>query len=476
MGDWPEPMPLPWAVHDLEKIIWAESDDFTHGHMTPDGKWIVKIGRGRGKTLMKPYPYQEQAITKMPKILVVCPNSAKDVWRSHAEQAMTGWPVVVVKETTAKARARKIEAFKWGMLIINWDAIRVADVWLPLYTHQWDYIIADEAHFAKNRNAQRTKALKKLRTTHKRAVSGTPLVNRPDEFWSLLHWLFPKEFRSYWRFYEEYCDYEIHPVLGYKMFKGPKNLDKLRDKIKPFTIRRLKQDVLKDLPDKYYTYIPLDMPAPQARAYKEMHKKSLAWVGEHEDEPVKAPMVIAQLTRLRQFADAYAELTNPHTTDVFRRPVRLSEPSNKQQALLELVASTDQPIVVFSQFRQMIRLAEQAVATLGERYIVMAGDTPDGERPGLIRDFQEKRVRIFMATTQTGGVGITLTAASTAIFLDRSWSPAVNLQAEDRLHRIGQKNAVQVIILQSKGTVDETVEERLEMKWSYIRKILGDTP
>lgn len=442
---------------------------------------------------IKPYDYQQVAIEKMraapyfllademglgktvellcevrdamliePKVLIIAPKSAMSVWEDHVAWILPELPVMSLTST----QRAKAEDFTYGVLIINPEALSKM---YQLLVHHWDYIIADECHLFKNRKTKRSKALKKLRAKRKRAASGTPLVNKPDELWSILNWLNPRQYRSYWRFFEKYVKYITDPAYGYKIIIGAKNVDELRGEISPFMLRRLKQEVLKDLPEKYYTMVKVDLGSLQMHAYRQMKKESLAWLATHDPEqPLEAPTVLAQLTRLRQFADAYAKFDDDYGK------VQLSEPSSKLDAMMDILEDTDQPVVIFSQFEQMISLASRRIEKLNIGFAQLTGKTPQAARGGIIKQFQEGRGKVLLATMQTGGVGITLTAASTAIFLDRSWSPAMNLQAEDRLHRVGQKNAVQIINIQARGTVDEKVEKKLEWKWNMIKEILGD--
>lgn len=235
-----------------------------------------------------------------------------------------------------------------------------------------------------------------------------------------------------------------------------------------FYIRRKKEDVLLDLPEKYSSVIEVDLHPKQARAYTAMRKDMLAWVGEHEDEPISAPIVIAQLTRLQQFSDAYGEI-DPETGKMI-----LADPSTKLDALMQLINSTVEQIVVFSQFSQVIKLLGKRLEKAKISHGLFIGDTPTQERDKIISEFQAGRLKVFAGTISAGGVGITLTAASTIAFVDRSWSPSLNRQAEDRLHRIGQKNAVHVIDIISRGTIDVKRIEEIEMKWSWIKKLLGE--
>jgi len=261
-----------------------------------------------------------------------------------------------------------------------------------------------------------------------------------------------------------FVEYTVHPKLGFKQVTGAKNSETLRKLIDPFFIRRTKEQVLPELPAKYYTEVIVDLPARQRRIYEEMRKQALAWVGEHEDQPVPAAQVTTMLIRLRQFAAAYAENVNGKVT--------LSEPSVKLDALMDIIEGNG-PVVIFSNFRGMTDLAFLRLSDAGRRVSYVHGDTPTSKRKEAIDNFQEGRSEVFLATIQTGGTGIDLFRSSTAVFLDRSWSPADNLQAEDRLHRHGQKNAVQIISINARDTVDQAVEEKLTWKWALIKRILG---
>jgi len=212
-----------------------------------------------------------------------------------------------------------------------------------------------------------------------------------------------------------------------------------------------------------------------------MKENMLAWIGTQETEPVVAPVVIAQLTRLQQFAIAYAEQRpvtrrdrsgNTYTeTKMF-----LSEPSSKLDAVMELIEESDgSSVVVFSQFAQVIELLAKRLEKKGITHGKFVGATPADERARIISGFQDRKIQVFLGTIAAGGIGITLTAASTVIFIDRSWSAALNLQAEDRLHRIGQKSAVQVIDIIAEGTIDSARIKVIQRKWKWIKRLIGDS-
>lgn len=442
-----------------------------------------------------------------PQTLVVTRKSVMGGWADHYKE----WaPHLKVKVMNLKNRGEFIEAFKKGkadVYVTHWAALRLMP---ELHSIHWFLIIADEAHAIKNRKSVQTVQFKKIVTDHKYALSGTPADNRPDDLWSLLNWLYPKTFKSYWGFYNTHVLFQevVNEYTGkrYRKIIGVAEEEKLHKLIEPIFIRRLKEDVIPDLPDKYYTTIRVDLDPSQRRAYDHMRHTMLAWVGQQQDQALAAPVVIAQLMRLQQFACAYGQIVTKikrkrdcencnedfceHDVRLFKCEVcpnrkceghefealQLIDPSTKLDAVMDIIEDNpNEQIVVFGQSKQVINMLCDRLAAKKIRAAKLTGDTTrEGERDELISGFQAGKYRVFAATIRAGGEGITLTAARTVIFIDRDWSPSKNKQAEDRLHRIGQKNAVQVIDLIANDTVDMGRKQQIELKWSWIQKILGD--
>lgn len=344
------------------------------------------------------------------------------------------------------------------------QAIRLIQA--DLQEHEWFHIIYDECHFLQNRKAKQTIAAKTISGFYKTGLSGTPAFDKPDDLWSILNWLYPKYWSSYWRFVDEHI--VTTEYNGYKTAVGVKNTEKLQKEMKTFYVRRLKEEVLTDLPDKYFTRIEVDLDPKQFRAYEEMRKEMLAWIGENEDTPLATQDVIAQLIRLQQFSAAYATL-NEETNKVL-----LTEPSSKLDAVMEIINSTNEPIVIFSQFSQVIKLLAVRLEKAGIGHGIYTGDTPPEVRAEIIENFQNKKIQVFAGTIQAGGTGITLTAASTVVFIDITWSGATNNQAIDRLHRIGQKNAVHIVHIVARRTLDAKRHGDIEFKWSMVKYLLGE--
>lgn len=434
------------------------------------------------------------------KTLIIAPLSVLSSWEKHIKLM---WPKARYIVINPKNRNELVKALKqsYHYYVIHWEALRLVE---ELQNVHWWHIIADEVHRAKNRKAIQTQKLKKLRTSYKTAMSGTPADNAPVDLWSILNWLYPKtwtSFHAYMRYfvkqrmhnqgacYAEGCQ-KLHK-RAYREIMGVANVEELHEALAPYYIRRLKEDVLKELPDKYYSQIDVDLVPKQRRIYDQMKREMLAWIGKHEDEPIAAPIIVAQLVRLKQFALAHAEIIlvkrRKKDCDECRhegrevcighdvRTVKLSEPSSKLDALMEkLEEDPNRQVVVFSESKQIINLFGQRLTASGITHCILTGDTAQRDRGDMVEAFQQGAFRIFAGTIDAGGIGITLTAADTCIFLDRKWNPSLNKQAEDRLHRIGQKNAVHIIDIVARNTVDGGRLQRIKLKWSWLKRLLGD--
>ena len=432
------------------------------------------------------------------KTLIVTPSSVVSSWVDHIYAI---WPSAKVAVIDPKNRPDLISKLSqpYHYYVIHWEAVRLIE---ELRDIRWWHIIADEVHRVKNRKAQVTQGLKKLKTSYKTGLSGTPADNAPQDLWSILNWLYPRIWSSHNRFDNYFVKIQTHtqgacfaimtredgtegPCGGYhkgtfKKVTGVAHIDELQTSIAPYYIRRLKEDVIKELPDKYYTEVKVKLPPKQRRIYDQMRTDMLAWIGQHEHEPIAAPIVVAQLIRLKQFALGYAEIVTAKKRDkdgVVRdvRTVKLSEPSIKLDAVMQIIEDNPtKQIVVFSESKQIINLLNTRLASARISCAVLTGDTPQTARGDLVDYFQRGNARVFAGTIHAGGEGITLTASDTVCFLDRTWNPSKNKQAEDRLHRIGQKNAVQVIDIVAEDSVDGGRLQALRLKWSWLRQLLGD--
>lgn len=444
-----------------------------------------------------------------PKTLIVTRTSVMGSWERHYKAWAPHLSSMVIDRKNRSAFASSFLKGEHDVYIIHWAAIRLVP---ELLQTKWFHVIGDEIHAIKNRKAQGTLAFKKIQTVFKCGLSGTAADNRPDDIWSILHWLYPRKWTSYHTFYNHHILFQevVNEFTGkrYKKILGVVNTEQFNKDIEPFYIRRLKEDVLHELPDKTYTTIWCDLDPRQRRAYDQMRLNMLAWVGENEDQPVPAPVLIAQLIRLQQFAVAFGELVlkvvrkrkcedcQPkeckhelkrtlcmECRDLFEvsckghdtYPLKLTEPSSKLDIVMDLIQDNpEKQFAVFGQSKQAIKLLAERLDAAGITPATLTGDTPSDERDDIIEKFQSGHYRVFCATIRAGGEGITLTAADTIILIDRDWSPSKNRQVEDRLHRIGQKNNVHVIDLVARNTIDLGRHADIKRKWTWVRQMLGD--
>lgn len=455
--------------------------DFLVSHPTA----LLADDMGLGKTIQA--VVAAHRVAPKERKLVVVPNTLVDNWIDEIE----AWtpdgddsPIYSIAGGTPKNKRLDVldsvardDGGCW--LVVSWDVVRLhatpsnkskMQTDIALLGIPFAVVIADEAHRMKNRKAIQTMAVKRVSSVRRWALTGTPVMNRPDELWSILNWLEPESFRSYWDFYEDYVDYETG-FFG-KIIKGAKNIDQLARILGERMIRRTKPEVFRELPDKTYKTIYVPLSTAQKRAYDELAEYLITQLA--DGEIVTAAAVLAKITRLKQICVSLGLLSDGVSD------------SAKIDALMDLINDTGEKIVVFSQFAKAIGLVHERLKKAKIPHVVMTGKasftwdddkTPTGirrcSRGDAVKAFQRKKhYRAFIGTTQAGGVGITLTAANTVVFLDKMWTPADQIQAEDRLHRIGQKGNVYVVSLLTKGTVEEHVERTLRSKQSMIQEIM----
>ena len=460
---------------------------------TDDRSFLIGDDMGLGKTVeaitLDQMKRKKHNCSYSAQTLVVTQTSVMGAWESHYKE----WaPWLKVKVINRKNRNEFVAALKvrngrglpeYHVFVCHWQVLRFIAEDINLVN--WFHIIGDEIHNIKNRKAQQTQAFKKLKTYYKTGLSGTWADNRPDDAWSVLNWLWPKTFSSYWGFFN-------HHVLQKKHNEGYCLADECdKSHKRPFTeivgvhdqqlihsrmgwgyIQRTKEEVWKDIPEKTYEDRVVELDPKQRRTYDMMAKDMLAWVGAHEDQPVAAPAVISQLVRLQQFAVAYGKMELVYKNGAPLHQLVLDEPSSKLDAVMDIIGATNEQIVVFGQSKQAINLLAARLEKAGVSFGVLTGDTKQADRDQYIEKFQSGRLRVFCSTIKAGGVGITLTAATICVFLDRAWSPSANRQAEDRLHRLGQKNAVLILTLVARETIDRQRNDKIEMKWTWLKSIL----
>lgn len=472
-------------------------------------------------SFMKPFSVGH---AKTKPTLVITKLSVVPEWEQHYEWMQPTLTRVVLDPKDRASFLKAVRERTADVYIMHWDALRLLvdpskEPERVMAKTQWFHIIGDEIHAIKNRKTKVTRALKALRADYKTGLSGTPADNKPHDLWSILNWLYPNNFRSYWNFYKTYVKYDVDPHHGYHKVTGVRNIEHLQKQMKSFYIRRRKADVLKELPDKVYNTRWVELSPAQRRMYDDMKKKQLAWIGEQEGKPLAAPAIVAKLVRLQQFAlatidvefvnkrfrstaydvDLVAELLNihPNSVDAYLRKypeTRLPDddryhkwiykivpryfmidPSTKLDEAMSLLEEEEEPLVFFSTSKQLINMFGKRLKEAGISHCLLTGDVKElEERKRMVQDFQAGKIKVFAGTIAAGGIGITLTRSSHVVFFDRAWSPSLNRQAEDRCHRIGQKNTVLVTDIMARKTIDMGRWQHIQQKWTWLQMILGD--
>lgn len=409
-------------------------------------------------------------------ILIVCPKSVLGVW----EYELKTWLDIPLQVQMASPK-EFLMPFDGSVTLINYDichkyreALQEAD---------YDILICDEAHYLKSRSAKRTQAVlgdgsKKhpgIQSAYLWLLTGTPVLNRPVELYSLVRAIDPDEFSKFKDFADQYCDPKQVSHRGrFSMdYSGASNLVELSQRLEPIMLRRYKMDVLTQLPPKFRSCLCLtgSDTAEQERARLRAIMGGASQINQNlQDFGSEASDL---LSYLGEFTDL--DLEDPENYNKIMgslATVRRESAMTKLEPSVELLEDIilSKKVVVFAHHRELILALEER---FGDKAVCVIGGMDTDDRSDAVRRFQEDDdVRIFVGSIRAAGVGLTLTAASHVVFLEMDWSPGVMAQAEDRCHRVGQNDSVQVQYYVFKDTIDEWIAKSLLRKQSNIDQIL----
>lgn len=404
---------------------------------------ILADDMGLGKTLQSiVYIASEVNENKNTHHLIVCPTSLIYNWQDEIENFAPFLKTLVVSGNPAERQAAIENYEKYDVLITSYPLIR-RDV--AFYEKiNFHTVFIDEAQFIKNDSSLNAKSVKRLRAKHRFALTGTPIENSLSELWSIFDFIMPDYLNSHSHFVEVY----EKPILK----EDKEALNDLHQHIEPFILRRMKKDVLTELPDKYETKMLTELSEGQKLVYLsflENIRNELSSEIEEKGVEKSRIKILAALTRLRQIC------CHPSTfLDNYQGG------SGKLELLMELIPeaiANDHRILVFSQFTSMLRIIENELKDLEIPYFYLEGSTPTEERNDFVKRFNAGDGKVFLISLKAGGTGLNLTGADTVIHYDPWWNPAVEDQATDRAYRIGQQNKVHVMKLITKGTIEENI-------------------
>lgn len=410
-----------------------------------DGRALLADEMGLGKTLQALWYIRDYGTTPA---IIVCPASLKLNWQREARKVGMAADVLYGRKPD---RANGFGTDTAKLLIINYD---ILEAWLPyLVSLKPKMLVLDECHFVQSRTAKRTKAARRLSRVAKKliAISGTPLTNRPSELWSVLNMLDREAYPSFRTFAFEYCKPKRTP-WGWD-YSGAQNLRKLHKDLKDLCmIRRLKEDVLAELPEKR-TLVDV-LPICNKKEYEKASTDFVGWLREQDAQALKRAQKALAITKINHLKRLSAKL--------------------KLKALLEyfdnVLKQTDEKIVVSAVHHAMI---DELMDHFGSAAVKIDGRCSVSQRDAAVKNFQNNpKVRVFVGQLQAAGVGLTLTASSRVYFAEMGWKPGDHQQMADRVHRIGQKNACSNTYLVAAGTIEENFCKVLQKKSEVLSKVM----
>lgn len=446
------PRPLPKRVVDLNLV---KADQIPVKGLYPfqvEGVSFLESVKGRG--LIADEPGLGKTIEaigwlslhpELCPVLVICPGAVKPYWaRSIRNWLKTKSVEVKWGETIALDNCRVAD-----FVVINYDILRHWINWVKMDLDP-RVIILDEIHYIKNRSAYRTQAVQRISKGVRNIIglSGTPILNRPDDLHNPVSLIRPGLLPPWWDFAMRYCKPKFNG-FGWD-FTGATNTEELKEILeRTVMLRRLKIEVMKDLPPKTRAVVPMRM--DKGNTYKQAEDDFVQWV-EDNDPKGENPALKMEVEALKQIA-VHAKL-------------------NSVIDWVKDFLSTGEKLVLFCTHRAVASILMEAFGPVAVRF---TGETSPKRRELAIEKFQTPggKTRLFVANILAGGVGITLTEASNTAFVELDWTPAMHDQAEDRVHRIGQTKPVTAWYLLAEDTIEERIAKVLDKKRKIINSVIG---
>jgi len=416
-----------------------------------DGRAILADQCGLGKTVQA---LGYVAHKKIPKTIVVVPCSVKFVWQSECSKWTSLKPLVINSKSD---KSSLLEEFKkHDVVIINYDIItKFIDI---IIDFGFDCLICDEFQMIKSNKALRTKAVKKIAKNIPSIIllSGTPLLNRSVELFNGLQLIDPTVWNNWWLYTKKYCNGH-YDQWGWNC-SGSSNLVELRERIKCYFLRRKKEDVLTELPPKQFVNVPIELNGESRFKYDlalNEFAEYLADIKKKTSKEIKKSMQAQKLVRLGEL-----------------RQISTNGKLESAKEIIQNIIDSGEKIVAFSCYNEIL---EKLQEKFNDVAVTVIGSTPEFMRGKLVESFQNNpEVKVYLGGIKSSGTGITLTASSNVLFIDMSFTPADMLQAQDRCHRISQKNSVTIYQMLARNTIDIRMLEILKEKQKIFDKLFEE--
>ncbi len=455
------------SVEDSDFEIPAGFEKVLRGYQKAGFRWlrtldlyrfggILADDMGLGKTVqVLSVLYDEGLKGNIQTSLIVCPASLIYNWEYEIQKFTPSLKTLLIVGTAAEREEKLSCMAEYQVVITSYDLLKRD---LEHYgTMEFRFQIIDEAQYIKNPSTQSAQAVKAVRAVTRFALTGTPIENRLSELWSIFDYLMPGFLYSYQRFKQTFES----PIIRED---NKEALELLRRMTGPFILRRLKDQVLKELPEKLNTVVYSQMEGRQKELYTASAWKLKRQLEQGGDNKIQ---ILAALTRLRQLCCDPRLVYEDY-----------GEGSAKLEACMEVIASavdSGYKILLFSQFTSMLDLIAERFFQEGIGYYMLTGQTSKEERIRLVNAFQRDETPVFLISLKAGGTGLNLTAADMVIHYDPWWNVAAQNQATDRTHRIGQTKTVTVVQLISRGTIEENILNLQKAKERLAEQVItGD--
>ena len=393
--------------------------------------------------------------------LVVCPSSLSLNWQNEANKFTNNLKTLVIKGSLTDRKRQIKQIDKYDLVITSYDLLKRDIELYEKLDYNFRFIIADEAQYLKNSNTQNAKSIKKIKAETRYALTGTPIENSLAELWSIFDFIMPGYLFSYRKFKNTY---EMPIIKG----EDENAMQKLKMLIEPFVLRRTKNEVLKELPDKTVTVLNNEMCEEQRNLYINYLARAKQEVAEkvklngYEKSKMQ---ILAALTRLRQICCHPSLFINDY-----------NEGCSKLEQCMEIIkeaAKSGHKILLFSGYKSMFEIIEKELKNEQINYFKLTGSTKVDERIKMVDEFnQNPEIQVFLISLKAGGTGLNLTGADMVIHYDPWWNLSTENQATDRAYRIGQKNNVQVYKLITKNSIEEKIYELQEKKSKLANNML----
>jgi superfamily II DNA or RNA helicase len=414
---------------------------------------------GLGKTLQVIALHLHRAAAGSGPTLVICPTSLLGNWEREVRRFAPGTPI-----RRHHGSNRSLHDLPPGELVVTSYGVARRDAEV-LAAAGFDLVVADEAQHAKNPETATARALRTIGGPGgpaRLALTGTPVENRLSDLWSILDWTTPGLLGPFDRFLRTVAT----PV---ERNRDPLATERLARTIRPFVLRRKKSDpgVAPDLPPRTVTDVPVPLTSEQATLYEAEVREALDAI-RREDGIARQGLVLRLLTVLKQICN--------HPAQYLHQAGPLAGRSGKLAALEELIdviVSEGESVLVFSQFVECLSLVEARLGQLGVGTLFLHGKVGARRRTEMVEAFQAGEAPVLLLSLKAGGVGLNLTQATHVVHYDRWWNPAVEDQATDRAHRIGQDRPVQVHRLIAEGTLEDHIAALIERKRSLAEAVVG---